>query len=165
MKITICLLLISGVFLVACGSDVRVSDPEDIGEQVMDILEDMDDMSKEDFREEFMTVEDIRELGQDEDLIKDEKGRNRLTKITKSDRDKDLDKSFTKIVERGTEYGIKWSDIEFEDFAYEVETKRGVKMCEGKLTFKHNNASYELKSISIYDGSGYCLVQLRGPYD
>lgn len=164
MKKIYALFLVSGLFLTSCGSGTSVSDPEDIGPQVMDILEDLDGMSKEDFKEYFMSLEDIRELGEDEDIIKDEDGRNRLTKMTKSDRDEDLDKTFTRLIENGSELEIKWGDVEFDDFSYEVDSNKGLKICSGELTFKEGSDRFKVRTTSIWDGSGYNLIQLRGPY-
>lgn len=163
MKIYIGFIALLVLFITSCGSDSSVSDPEDIGPQVMDLLEELDDMSKGDYSEYFMTLEEVRELGENEDVIKDEAGRNRLTKMTKDDRNKELDRSFSRLIETGSEYGIKWSEVEFVDFAYEVETQRGIKSCRGELTFKHGSKKYEVRTISIFDGSNYCLVEVGRP--
>jgi len=163
MKIYIGLIVLLTLFISSCGSDSSVSDPEDVGPQVMDLLEDLGDLSKEDFRDYFMTLEEVRELGENEDVIKDEDGRNRLTKMTKEDRDKELDRSFSRLIETGSELGIKWSEVEMDDFAYEVETKRGIKSCRGELTFKHGSDKFVVRTISIFDGSDYCLVEVGRP--
>lgn len=162
MKKIYALLFLTGL-LTACGG-TSVSTPEDIGPQVMDVLEGLGDMSKEDFKEHFMTLEEIRELGENEDLVMDEDGRNRLTKMEKSDRDEDLEKSFSRLIENGAELDIEWSEVEFEDFSYEVETDNGIKTCQGDLTFLDGKDKFRVSTISIYDGSGYNLVSLRGPY-
>ena len=163
MKKIYALFLLPGLFLASCGSGTSVSDPEDIGPQVMEILEDLDDMSKEEFKEYFMSLEDIRELGEDEDLIKDEDGRNFLTKIEKDEYTEDLERGFTRVIENGSEQGIKWSEIEFDDFSYKIETRNGIKGCDGELTFKHGGDSYQVRTTSIWDGSGYNLLSIKGP--
>ena len=85
--------------------------------------------------------------------------------MKESELKKDLDKGFARILEKGSELKIKWADIEFVDFEYEVEKRRGMKACGGKVTFKSGKKKYNMRSVSIYDGSGYCLVSLGGPYE
>lgn len=151
------------VLLVSCGSGTSVSDPEEIGEQVMDIVNDFDDMSKEDFRDRFMSMDEIRELGKNETVVKDENGRNRLTKMNESDRTRDLDRGYDQIKENVARYDIDMAGAEYDDFAYEVKTKRGIKTVRGELYFKSDGKRYRMRTTSIYDGSGYNLVQLDGP--
>ncbi|MCR9173435.1 MAG: hypothetical protein NXI10_13120 [bacterium] len=165
MKKIIGLFALSFLVLTACGPSSRVSDPEDIADQVMDIIEDMDDMSKEDFRDEFMTFDEFQDLAEDEEVVTEKEARKRIKEMKESDRNEDLDKDFARIVERGSKHKIKWDEIEFVDFEYEVEKDRGMKACGGKVIFKSGSKKYSMSTVSIYDGSGYCLVSLRGPYE
>ena len=165
MKKTIGLFALAFIVLTACGPSSRVSEPEDVSDQVMDILEDLDDMSKEDFRDAFMTYDEMQDLAEDTDVITDKDARKRLKKMKESELKKDMDKGFARILEKGSELKIKWADIEFVDFEYEVEKRRGMKACGGKVTFKSGKKKYNMRSVSIYDGSGYCLVSLGGPYE
>lgn len=165
MKKTIGLFALAFIVLTACGPSSRVSEPEDVSDQVMDILEDLDDMSKEDFRDAFMTYDEMQYLAEDTDVITDKDARKRLKKMKESELKKDMDKGFARILEKGSELKIKWADIEFVDFEYEVEKRRGMKACGGMVTFKSGKKKYNMRSVSIYDGSGYCLVSLGGPYE
>lgn len=164
MKKTIGLLVLSVLVLTACGPSSRVSDPEDVADQVMDILEDMGDMSKEDFREEFLTFDELQDLAEDEEAITKSLARKRLKERKESDFNEDLDKSFSRLIERGAEYDIEWDDIEFVDFEYKVDKNDGIKACGGRVIFKSGNKKYTASSVSIWDGSGYCLLSLSGPF-
>lgn len=164
MKKVYGVLALAALFLTSCGSGVGVSDPEDVGPQVMDILEEMDDMELEDFDECFMSLEDIRELGENDEVITEQRSRNLLTKMTKDDRSKDIKRSFERLKEKGEDYKITWSDIELDDFVYELETEGGMKICGGELIFKSGNDKYKVRTTSIFDGSDYNLVEIRGPY-
>ncbi len=161
MKKIFGLLFIVGITLSSCGSSTSVSQPEEVGEQVMDLLKDMDDMSLEDFKEYFISLEEIRDMSKDPDLVKDEEGRNRLSKLTKEEYNEGLSRSFSQLVEKGSELKIKWSEIEFEDFTYEVDTQGGLKSCNGKLLFKYDGNSYQVRTYSVFDGSGYSLANVR----
>ena len=56
--------VLSVVFLFAsCGGELKTVDkPEDIGPQVFAVLEDMDEMTKAQFRQHFLTIEDIHAM-------------------------------------------------------------------------------------------------------
>ncbi|XOV68744.1 MAG: hypothetical protein ACFHU9_06095 [Fluviicola sp.] len=163
MKKTIGLFALAFIVLTACGPSSRVSDPEDVGDQVMNILEDLDDMSKEDFKENFLSFEEMQELAEDKEVITDADMRKRIKKRKESDYNEDMDKRFSRIIENGSELGIKWSEIEFVDFEYEVEKRGGMKGCGGKVIFKSGGKKFQVNSTSIFDGSGYCLMTLSGP--
>jgi hypothetical protein len=163
MKKSIGLFAIMFLVLTACGPSSRVSEPEDISDQVMDIITELDDMSKEDFKEEFMSFDEVQDLADDEDLIKDSKVRKQMKKMKESEVNEDYERSFARIIEEGSENKIEWSEAEFVDFEYEVSSNGGMKSCRGKVIFKVGSKKYSMRSNSIYDGSGYCLVRLSGP--
>lgn len=150
--------------LASCGSGSRVSKPEDIGPQVMEILEKMDDMNLQDFKECFMDLNDLHELGKNEDVITEKRSRDFMTGVTKEEWDRDKRRIYQKFKERGAEYYIKWSEIELDNFSYEVETNRGMKGCSGNLVFKFRRNTYLVKTTSLFDGDHYNLMEIRGPY-
>lgn len=163
MKKTIGLFALAFIVLTACGPSSRVSEPEDVSDQVMDILEDLDDMSKEDFKEHFLTLDEMKDLAEDEEVITESELRKAIKKRKESDYNEDIEKGFSRIIERGSELGIKWSEIEFVDFEYEVEKRGGMKACGGNVIFKSGGKKFSVRSMSVYDGSGYCLMQISSP--
>lgn len=164
MKLTTAIFALLLLFITSCGHSPGVSEPEDVGEQVTDILSDLDDMSEEEFGECFMSLEDIRELGEDDDVIKDKDMRNRLTKMTKEDRNKGIERAYERLKEKGKEFKIVWDEIEMDDFSYEVESEKGMKVCEGNLMIKQGGKKYRIRTVSLFDGSDYNLIEMRGPY-
>lgn len=163
MKKSLGLFVLVLLALTACSPSSRVAEPGDVGDQVMTIIEDMDDMSKEDFRSVFMTYDEMQDLANNKDAIKENKARKLLKMIDKSQWNDDIDTSFEWIKKNGSRFKIKWSEIQFVDFEYQMDEKLGLKTCSGKVTFKSRGKKYEMNSKSIFDGKGYCLVSLRGP--
>ena len=163
MKKTIGLFALAFIVLTACGPSSRVSEPEDVADQVMDILEDLDDMSKEDFKEHFLSLEEFKEMAEDKEIITDADLRKAIKKRKESEYNEGIEKGFSRIIEKGSELKIKWDEIEFVDFEYEVEKRGGMKGCGGRVIFKSGGKKYSVRSMSIYDGSGYCLMQISSP--
>ena len=84
MKRTILLsiVVLSSILMTSCGAKDRVSNPEDIGEQVIDLLEEMDDLTLAEFEAYFITVEDLHELANNEDLVSVERQQKALLKTS-----------------------------------------------------------------------------------
>jgi len=158
LGVFVCGLLI----LSSCGSGVTVETPEDIGAQVMDVLKNFEGMSVKEFKSHMITIDEVHDLSKDKEVVTDAASRERLAKITKVSYLEGMTRMYNSLKERGEKYNIKWSKIELVSFSYEVENRKGLKSCQGKLFFKHGGATYRIRTYSLHDGSGYALANLRG---
>ena len=130
--------------------DARISekDPEQIGKQigkqVFEMLRNLSTKSKADFVRNFLSIEEIRELGKNEpDWV-------------------GITEQYYKLIkEKGVELGINWQDIEYSDFVYKILTEGGFKGCLGSLYFKYKDKPYYIKVESIYTGTEYKLFKVK----
>lgn len=166
MKKTILKLLIASTLMIlsACTGN-SIKEPEQIGKQVFEILRTLSTKSKADYVRNFLSIEEIRELGKNEKVVAEEKTRNEMTSMLKEDWVGRIEGYYNDIKEKGGEYGINWQDIEYLDFVYEIETDDGIKACNGSLYFKYKDKPYKIMVSSIYNGTEYKLVNFRSLYE
>lgn len=154
------LFLAAVLCLNGCNSN-SVKDPEQIGRQVFNFLSKLNKETKADYVNHFISIEEIRELGKNEDIISNVDLRNELTSIRKNDWIKALENNYNELKTSGAEKGIRWENIEYLDFVYEVKIENTIKSVDGDLYFKEDEVTYKLKVFSIFDGKEYKLMTLK----
>ena len=164
-KINFKIVLVAMVFAFTACSTNNIKEPEQIGKQVFEILKSLSTKSKADYVSNFLSIEEVRELGKNEKVVTEEKTRNELTSMLKGQWVGRIEGYYNDIKEKGGEYGINWQEIEYLDFVYEIETDDGVKGCKGSLYFKYNDKPYKIKVTSIFNGKEYKLVKIRRLYE
>lgn len=157
--------VLSIVFLFAsCGGKLKTVDKiEDIGLQVFAVLEDMDEMTKAQFRQHFLTIEDIHAMAKNESLGMSKEMSDFFLAQDKEEFDKDLNDSFKKIDKKGEKLGIEWTQIEYEKFTSKIRNKGQVKQCEGEMTFNYRKRLYVVETRSLYEGTGWSLLKIGKP--
>ncbi len=135
-------------------------EPEQIGRIVFDILKNLSTESKQEYAKHFASIEDIRKLGRNETVITDQKFRNKMTSLPKEEWEQAILKNYNRTKEKAASLGISWQEITYLDFVYEIETKESIKALEGKLYFKSNDKSYNIKVGSIWNGTEYLIFQI-----
>lgn len=158
------LLLISFLMILSSCNQDMIKEPEQIGKQVFGILKDISTKNKADYVSNFLSIEEIRELGKNEEVVTEEKTRNEMTSMLKEDWVGRIEGYYNDIKEKGGQYGINWQDIEYLDFVYEIKTDNGIKGCKGSLYFKYKDKPYKIKVTSIFNGKEYKLVKIRSLY-
>ena len=154
------LLLATVISFSSCSNNIIVK-PENIGKSVIEILKTISVKEKQDYLNNFSSIEEIRELGKNEEIVKKEKTRNRLTLMLKEDWINKVSEGYFQVKTKGEEFGINWKEIEFFDFVYEIiEDNKGFQLAEGKLFFKHTDNTYEVKTASIWNGEKYLLIKV-----
>ena len=156
-------LLVITIISISC-SNTKIKEPEQIGKQVFEILKKMNTDNKQLYINNFITIEEIRELAKKEKVITDESTRNEMSSIRKEEWLEEIEWSYNAIKKEAIEYGISWQNIEYLDFVYEIDTSDGMKICEGELFIKYNNNIYKFETISIFDGNEYKLIEIDGVY-
>jgi len=160
MKLEFRIGLIALLFaFISCSSN-KVSEPEQIGKQVFEILKNISTDSRENYLKSFLSVEEIRALGKSEDAFIDESLRNEMTSLLKEEWMSRMDSDYNRIKEKAARAGINWKEIKYLDFVYEIETEKGIKGCTGKLYFGFNDKSYNIETTSLWNGTEYRLMRI-----
>mmetsp|Transcript_24876 Transcript_24876/g.28757 ORF Transcript_24876/g.28757 Transcript_24876/m.28757 type:complete len:167 (+) Transcript_24876:519-1019(+) len=160
MKRTLFFFLLAALILVGCKSKEKVSERKDIGPQVMDILEEMKDITRPEFAERFISWNTLQEIAGDKKLVTDEEQRRSMRRATKKEMKVRYNFMHMRLKSKGKRYGINWGDIKFVDFTHEIEKRGGAKFCYGLLTFKFRSSKYSVRTSSVYDGSDYVLASV-----
>jgi hypothetical protein len=164
-KMNFKVLFVAIIFALSSCSTNSIKEPEQIGKQVFEILKDISSSSKENYIANFLSIEEIRELGKNEEVVKYEDTRNEMTSMLKEEWISKIEKDYNRIKEKGGKSGISWNEIQYLDFVYELKYKKGMKFCAGELYFKFNDKSFKIEVKSIFDGKKYRLVEIEDLYE
>lgn len=152
-------LFVSIALLSSCNLDIHtVENPEEIGHHVFAILEDLDEMNNDVFRSHFLTVDEYHSAAKMEGLSK--QIQNNLNSTTLDEHNERIDKFYDAIISKSSKQKIKWSQIEYEDFQFEIETNGGLKMCYGQLVFRYRDQLFEVKINTIKTKDGYGIDEI-----
>ena len=153
------LIIISVLLFTSCGSN-KINTPELLGKQAFGVLQNLNTKTVADYESGFLSIEELRELGNNDQIVTTEKLRNEMTSMPKEKWTSRIEQDYKDIREKGAEYGINWQTIEYLDFIYEMPSNFGIKICQGKLYFKSADKSYLLRVTAYFDGLQYRLVDL-----
>lgn len=152
-KITVPFYTFLLIFLFSCSQN-RIETPEQIGMQAFKVLKDFSDIAE--FRSNLASIEEIREIGNIENIDYDV--RNVFTNsVTKKERAEQINRDFDRIREKGTKHKIIWENIEYYDFMYNIKTNGDLKICQGTLHFIYENKIYKFEVLSFFNGNEYKL--------
>jgi hypothetical protein len=154
------IMLIIAVNLISCDSIKKATEPEDIGMYAFELLKTLSQTSKSDYVNNFLTIEELRELAKNEEVVTDPYILNEFTSMLKQEWVEDIEDDYGDLKQDGGEYGIKWAEIEYLDFVYEMNNEGGIKFCEGELFFEFKEDLYSVELAAIFDGTEYKLVEL-----
>lgn len=160
-KFNMRMFLIAVIFALSACSSNAVKEPKEIGRQVFAMLKKLKSSSKEDYIANFISIEEIRKLGENEKLVKNADMRNEMTSMSKEKWTRNLEGDYNRTKEKGLALGINWGKIQYSDFIYELIEKDGLKGSEGKLYFKANEKLFAIETASIFNGKAYQLVEVK----
>ena len=152
--------LLVTIALSSC-SNGTVTEPDKIGKQVFEILETISSKRKQDYVDNFLSIEEIRELGKNEEVVKEERTRNKMTSMLKEEWIEDITKDYNQIKEEGASSGIVWQEIQYLDFVYEIKDKNGLKGAEGELYFKYDEGTFKVEVTAIWNGREYRIIEIE----
>lgn len=162
MKRSLYFFLLIIIGLAGCKSKEQVSTPEEIGLQVMEVLEKMTDITRPEFRQYFASANDLHSISKNKKLVKDEEQRRRLKKTTKRVLKVRYHFMHRRLKVLGKRHGINWNRVEFDSFTHKIEEFDGTKFCYGILKFKYKDRIFSVETTSIYDGTHYLLLGIQG---
>jgi hypothetical protein len=150
------------VFTFSNFSTNKGKEPEQVGKRVFEILKNISSSSKDDYISNFISIEEIRELLKKEEVSKDTDTSDLMHSITKENIVRSLEKDYNRIKDKGSKLGIRWNEIQYLHFFSESEEEAGIKVCEGELYFKCNDTYFRIEIASIFNGTEYRLVTIKG---
>ncbi|MBC6368019.1 hypothetical protein [Algoriphagus sp. AK58] len=157
-------LFIVFLMLLSCGES-KMKDPEDVGKKTFNLLKKLNHIQIQEYINEFISLEQIRSLAKNNELITSEKGRNRLSSLLKDEFEEEIIRNFDYLTETGVAHEIIWKNIEFRDYVYEIEENDGLKLYNGKVFINHLGEVYFINVASIWVGDQFEIVEIRDLYE
>lgn len=161
-KISLLVIIVSMLVGVSSCKSGGVNKPEEIGHHVFNILKELDGKGKEVFAKNFMTIEEVRDLGRNTKVVPELLLRNELTSLEKDEWVDNISNSERVIRKMAIDNEINWKKIEYSDFIYKIKHEESAAMyVEGVLTFVHDDKEYKLDTHSMWNGKEYLLVKIE----
>jgi hypothetical protein len=151
--------LLIALTLSSC-SNGSLTEPEQIGKHVFGIMKTNSTIVKQAYIDNFLSIEEIRELGKNEEVVKKEDTRNEMTSMLKEEWIGRIASDYNQIIKKGASSGIDWQNIEYLDFVYEIEYDDGIKIAIGELYFKYDGKTYKFETDAIWNGEEYRIYKI-----
>lgn len=156
-------LLIVSVLFISCENSTVIKKPEDVGKHAMTILKKMDELSKDEYIKAIFTLEDVKAFGKENADKITEGGLKQIEDLTPERYNAGMERTYNRLKEATETYGIVWKDITYEDYTFEEREQDNIKGTRGSLTFKHDDASYNIGTSALIQKDGtYKLIGLSG---
>lgn len=155
--IIICLI----VNLSSCKTPTEINNPEGIGKQVFSIIKKLQDNTKDNYLNNFLKVEELREFASNKDFEIEEKIKNEITSLTREKYFSSIEKKYNKIKEDAISYGIEFDKITYLDFIYKTKKEGGLIGYEGIVFFKYKGETYKIETASIDIGKKIGLIEIK----
>ena len=141
--------------------NMNMTEPEQIGDHVFEILKSISTNGRKDYMDNFLSIREIRELGNNKEVVKKESTRNKMTSMPKDKWVDRITQDYNQIKEKGASSGMIWQEIEYLDFVYELEEKNGLKGMEGELYFKYDEEIFKIEISAIWNGKEYRIIEIE----
>lgn len=150
----------------SCSNQIKVKGPDELGFLVFEMLEEFDDISSDDFLKKIISYEDLIQMASNPDVIEYEETRKEILNLTEAEWKEDVIDDYNSIKSKAVFHEIKWTNIKYSNFDYEIKYWEGVKKIEGKLIFKKKvnyflEITYSVKVESVYDGKYYKILYIH----
>lgn len=161
------LLISVGLAMASCNSKGSKS-PNDIEDEVIELLSDLNDMTPDEFQSKLASLEDYKTAiknakKNDTTLRIDSSMIDSKIELSKSTREKYLD-----LIKLGEKFDVKWDDLElisskiaYPSNQYCMIGTIPIKRVFGEFEFTQNGKYYYFGSVSFYDGNRYILVTIH----
>ena len=151
--------------LVSCNNlnfDAKTTElsKEEVGKYAYNILKNINNMSEEEFVTNFISKNEILDLGVkikvDEDII------NRIEQTTEDKWKQRAVKKMKRIRKKAIEYNINWENIEYLDVIFEEIEVDGFPSVTGDLFFTYDENKYKTSVVAFQNGDKYQLGIIEG---
>lgn len=143
-------LIILIVTFISCDKNNKITNPNEIGQQVFNVLQNLQSTTKEDFQEYFLEIDQIRGLARDDRFELTENFKNELTSVSKEDYQNIISEKYNTLKESAIFNEITLKDINYLDFIYKTKISDGLTIIEGTLYFKYKNKTYFTESEHVH---------------
>lgn len=142
-------------------SEKKIETPEDIGNQVLDILHDLDELSESEYLTHFITADQLHSIARDTNLVKQQAGKIALLSVTQESMKTRNIGDFKMLKQVGKTLKIDWKNIRSLRFEFQTDRfNKGARFCFGTLTFEHKGKKYSVSTTSIFNGEEYLLTSI-----
>jgi len=130
-------------------------EPIDVGNQVFNMLKNLDNSTKESFVSNFLTIEEIWEIGKQLN-----ENSEQFTSISEDRWQLIIESVYERIKLQGNNWNINWEEIKYSDFEFKKEEENGINGFKGTLFFKFNENSFKIDLFSILHDGKYKLFKV-----
>lgn len=156
------ILILTLILTISCGTESKVKKPSDIGNEVFNILKNLQNTSQEEFKMNFPPIDEIRGLAQDDRFDLTNSMKNQLTSIEIETYEKYIEKAYNEIKKDAINKGIILSDITYLEFIYETKDRGGLEVIDGILYFKYDGETYEIDSEYVNLKDKFVMAKIHG---
>jgi len=140
-------------FFLSCSKEKEILQADDCGKHLFSVLQNIDSFDKNEFEENFISLETIHRIGNDGKSFRTKKRRDRYANMTRKEyMDDIIDAAFDLVIGEGGAYDIDWDDIKYVAFGHQEQDFSNLESIKGKLVFEYNKKKYAVSCIYVkYD--------------
>ncbi|MEM6719074.1 MAG: hypothetical protein AAF611_07165 [Bacteroidota bacterium] len=143
---------------ISCQKTKKLSNSEDVGPYVLELLRNFDTTTPEDFKNSLFTLEEIKAFGEKyKDSIPAEAIQS-IELLKKEAYDKRINSAYEDIKNGGENYNIDWNAIDFYRFNSDKQTNGGLTGIRGELQFTFNDTIYTVRTTALLIEEKYIPV-------
>jgi len=157
INLLLCCLSLLGVFN-ACESNYVSHD--NVGKHVFQILQTLDTLPKEKFRQQFIPFDQLQKMIQN--VKEGEKLIPKIAQMSKEAYNSDIDNIYQITKVDAENNNIRWEAISFKDYKYRTSRNRGMTLNDGLLYFKNKEEMFSIKVFWLTDLTASGLLGLGG---
>ena len=151
-------IILATALLISCQNPKHFSKAEDLGKYTFDFLKKLENVSKEQFLNNLLTLKEFKEFANKKDDSMQDIVKESIERLDKKTYKAGLLRQYTLLKEKGKQYNIVWNDISYVDFTYEQRTDDVMTGIRGNLIFKHKDTEYKVLTSALQDGDIYVPV-------
>jgi hypothetical protein len=166
-KINIVIMILIGVSLIfsSCSESHPkvVKEPEELGAYVFEILKELGELSDDEYRTKFISVEDIREICKNPEVRMDDETRMKLMFSPQEDIYPDMINHLDDIKSKGYQAYVKWDKLELLEHDWNPDNVWGnMEMIDGGILVKFRGKQFIVQYAAVNDNGVYKLLELKG---
>lgn len=154
------------LIITSCDSSTPVvSKPQDAGKDLFRVLKEFDPENKQQFENNFISLQTIHLIGNDRSLIPNKKRRDRYANMTEESYRKEIiNPAYDIVNDEGYAFDIKWKDIKYTGFVFGDQKYSNLRSIKGKLVFEHDEKLYDVGCVYVRYDKIYYLAAITGIY-
>ncbi|WP_298514795.1 hypothetical protein [uncultured Kordia sp.] len=152
--------LVTSILFVSCSKHKGTANAEDLGKYVFGILKDFDNITKDDYINSLLTVEEVKAFGKRNAETLSTRTKEQIDRLEEGRYNLRMGKDYNRTKERAQKADISWSAIKYDNYEFKEDDEDGIKTSRGKLTFKHDGKTYRVSIISAFLEGTHTLIRI-----